>query len=195
MLTKLRGLIKPLTLKAGSALSKIGLTPNELTLAGVIMALLTPIAIFYEMKAVALALFLASCIMDYLDGAVAKASGLASKRGAFLDSFSDRVSDAAFTSAFLFVGFPDWLVVYLITASYLISYARAKGEALGLRLEGVGVMERGERLIALATMLVLVCSGLIQLAFWVGVITAVLDTVTVLQRFYHIYVGLGNAFS
>ncbi|MCD6324328.1 MAG: CDP-alcohol phosphatidyltransferase family protein [Desulfurococcales archaeon] len=195
MLTKLRGALKPLTTKVGTALSRAGVTPNELTVTGLLLALLTPLTSYVGLKWGTLLLFICSCLMDYLDGAVAKASGRSSKEGAFLDSFSDRVSDAAFTSALLFFGFPPWLVIYLITASFLISYARARGEALGLRLEGVGLMERGERLIALGAMMVLIGVNLPFIAFWAGVATAVLDTITVLQRAHHIYVGLRNAFT
>src|SRR5213592_1294756 len=98
-------------------------------------------------------LLVASALPDVLDGAVAKASGTASPRGAFFDSVVDRVSDA------LLLGGIAWylasqpgagriavLPMAVLGASMLISYERAKAEGLGFNARG-GLMERAERLI------------------------------------------------
>ncbi len=102
-----------------------------------------------------LLLLVLTALPDVLDGAVAKASGTASPRGAFFDSVADR-----FTDALLFMGVA-WhlatthpgriaiLPMAVMALSMLISYERAKAEALGYDAKG-GLMERAERIIVLA---------------------------------------------
>ena len=101
-----------------------------------------------------LVLLIASAVPDLLDGALAKASGTASVRGAFFDSVADRVTDA------LILGGVGWylqtrhhghaamLPFAILAASMLISYERAKAESLGFNAKG-GLMERAERIIVL----------------------------------------------
>lgn len=92
-------------------------------------------------------------ISDILDGRVARARGVASRYGAFLDSTLDRFAEAGtFVGvAWYFHGSP-WLIiatVLAITGSLLVSYTRARGEALGAIFAG-GVMQRAERVVLLA---------------------------------------------
>jgi phosphatidylglycerophosphate synthase len=91
-------------------------------------------------------------VADILDGRIARARGIASRRGAFLDSTLDRFAEfAAFVGlAALFAGSP-WaltLVVSALGGSLLVSYARARGESVGVLCK-LGVMQRAERLILL----------------------------------------------
>ena len=80
-----------------------------------------------------------TAIPDVLDGAVAKASGTASARGAFFDSTMDRVADALLLGGVAWYlqttepGHISLLPMAVLGASLLISYERAKAEALGLR--------------------------------------------------------------
>ena len=118
------------------------------------MAVAAAVAIANGSLRAGLLLLVLTAVPDVLDGAVAKASGTASPRGAFFDSVVDRVSDA------LLLGGVAW---YLDSpsragsrccpspcwrASMLISYERAKAESLGFDARG-GLMERAERLILL----------------------------------------------
>ncbi len=95
-------------------------------------------------------------LMDTLDGAVAKAAGTSSRRGAFFDSVSDRVADAFIFAglAWYFAAGPGHdpglalLPVGILAVGNTISYERAKAESLGFVAKG-GLMERAERLILL----------------------------------------------
>jgi CDP-diacylglycerol--glycerol-3-phosphate 3-phosphatidyltransferase len=122
---------------------------------------------------------------DLLDGSVARFSGTASKRGAFFDSVCDRVADA------LLLGGVAWhlnvdgsndavLVLAVLALTMLVSYERAKAEALGFDARG-GVMERLERLVLLG----------VGLAFDVLVpvmwIMLVLTAVTAVHRFVMVW--------
>ena len=124
---------------------------------------------------------------DALDGAVAKASGTSSVRGAFLDSVSDRVTDIL-----LFCGIAWYLAsnepgrimmlpVAVMGAAMLISYQRAKAESLGFDAKG-GIMERAERFIVLA--LGLLISNILIPVLWVMLI---LTLITAIQRFIKVW--------
>jgi phosphatidylglycerophosphate synthase len=90
---------------------------------------------------------------DIFDGRIARARGIASERGAFLDSTLDRFAETfAFVGLALFYREAVWetaAVALALGASLLVSYTRAKGEALGVQCRG-GVMQRAERLVLLA---------------------------------------------
>ena len=139
----------------GQQLRRTGITANHLTATGLVMAAAAAITIANGFLRAGLLLLALTALPDVLDGAVAKASGTASPRGAFFDSAVDRVSDA------LLLGGIAWylgsqpgagriavLPMAVLGASMLISYERAKAEALGFNARG-GLMERAERLIAL----------------------------------------------
>lgn len=128
-------------------LDKIGrfipLSPNTITLMSAAVAWIgVPLIWLYGLPPI---VFIAmSGILDGLDGAVARARGLTSKKGAFLDSFLDRYSDAAYL--LYFWTYVDPLVMYTgLMGTFLISYARCRAESLGATARGVGFMERGER--------------------------------------------------
>jgi CDP-diacylglycerol--glycerol-3-phosphate 3-phosphatidyltransferase len=133
-------------------------------------------------------LLAAAGIPDLLDGAVAKVSGRASKRGAFFDSVADRVTDA------LLLGGVAWYLVErdggqaamlpyaVLAASLLISYQRAKAESLGYSAKG-GLMERAERTIALGIGLAF-ADRLLVPVLW---IMLVLTLITAVQRFVKVW--------
>src|SRR5207302_2998991 len=130
----------------GANIRKVGLTADHLTLLGVVMAVAATIAIGMGALRVGFLLLALTAIPDVLDGAVAKASGTASPRGAFFDSVSDRLTDA------LLLGGVAWyleshhpghiaiLPLAVLALSMLISYERAKAESLGFDARG-GLME------------------------------------------------------
>src|SRR5438034_8864667 len=124
-------------------------------------------------------------VSDLLDGAIARGSGSASPRGAFFDSVADRVSDALLlggTAWYLLGRSPyDSILAFAVAAcSMLVSYERARGEALGLDARG-GLMERAERFVFLG----------IALAFDIIVpvllVMLVLTALTAMQRFLIVY--------
>ncbi len=189
MLTRLRESVRPLAEALGRSLSKIGISPNALTVAGLVFSVLTPIAAILFNPWSSLALMILSAAFDFLDGAVAKATGNISKKGAFLDSFSDRVADAAYILTLKLLGV-DWVPAFLfVITAFLISYARAKGEALGLRMEGVGLMERGDRIIAIGAALILLCMGYVRIATIIVWVSIALCIITIIHRVAYIVSG------
>ena len=143
------------TLKpVGQQLKRTGITADHLTMLGVGMALAAAVAIGNGALRLGLLLLVLTALPDVLDGAVAKASGTASPRGAFFDSVADRFTDALLLGGvawYLSTTQPGRIAVLpmaVLAASMLISYERAKAEALGYDAKG-GLMERAERLILL----------------------------------------------
>jgi CDP-diacylglycerol--glycerol-3-phosphate 3-phosphatidyltransferase len=175
--------VKPL----GNALQRTGLTPDHLTVVGLLVGIGAAVAIGAGNLRLGLLLVILAALPDLLDGALAKATDAASQRGAFFDSTIDRVTDA------LLLGGIGWylateesphmaLLPYAIMAvSSIISYQRAKAESLGIDAKG-GLMERAERIIA-------ICVGLLFPVLLVPIlwIMLVLTSITAIQRFVKVW--------
>jgi phosphatidylinositol phosphate synthase len=171
----------------GAQIRRTGITANHLTVTGLVMAVAAAVTIANGWLRAGLLLLVLTALPDVLDGAVAKASGTASPRGAFFDSVVDRVSDA------LLLGGVAWylastqpgriavLPMAVLAASMLISYERAKAEALGFDARG-GLMERAERLVFLAFGLLF--ESLLVPVLWVML---VLTLFTAGQRFVTVW--------
>jgi phosphatidylglycerophosphate synthase len=130
-----------------------GISPDALNVLGAVFGLAAGAAYVRASTALAGWFILLGGLADIMDGRVARARGLASPFGEFLDSMLDR-----FAEVFAFVGLavylsatpPGALAVTLAAgSSLLVSYARAKGDAVGVACRG-GVMQRAERLVLLA---------------------------------------------
>jgi len=171
----------------GASLRRTGVTADHLTLLGVVMAAAAAVAIGSGHLALGLLFLVLTAVPDVLDGAVAKASGTASPRGAFFDSVMDRVSDALLLGGVAWYlaaergGYWPVLPMAVLAASMLISYERAKAEALGYDARG-GLMERAERIAALAL-------GLLFQALLVPVLFVMLalTVLTAGQRFVKVW--------
>jgi CDP-diacylglycerol--glycerol-3-phosphate 3-phosphatidyltransferase len=167
----------------GLNLRKTGITADHLTTLGVVMAAAAAVAIGMGQ----LLLLVLTGLPDALDGAVAKASGTAGPRGAFFDSVSDRVSDSLLLGGVAWYiagtnpGHLSLLPMAVLAASLLISYQRAKADALGFDARG-GIMERAERVILLG--LGLLFDSLLIPILWVML---VLTLVTAVQRFVKVW--------
>ncbi|MEY4130234.1 MAG: hypothetical protein RLZZ31_358 [Actinomycetota bacterium] len=171
----------------GAKLLAAGFTADRLTLVGVIMSACAAVAIATGHLSLGLLFLVLTGLPDALDGAVAKAAGTAGPRGAFFDSVADRVSDA------MLLGGVAWyladssgslaplLPMAVLAASLIISYERAKAEALGFNARG-GVMERAERVILLG--IGLLFEMLLVPVLW---IMLVLTIVTAVQRFAKVW--------
>jgi len=178
------------TLKAiGPRLVAMGVKADHVTVLGMLLAGLTGAVIGLGYFYLAIVLLTVGGLMDTLDGAVAKAAGTASKRGAFFDSVADRVADM-----FIFGGLAWYLAAgpghdpkmavipfAILGVSNTISYERAKAESLGYVAKG-GLMERAERLIALGVVLLLHFILVPLLLVLLG-----LCVVTALQRFMKVW--------
>jgi CDP-diacylglycerol--glycerol-3-phosphate 3-phosphatidyltransferase len=171
----------------GLNLRKTGITADHLTALGVVMAAAAAVAIGMGQLRVGLLLLVLTGLPDALDGAVAKASGTAGPRGAFFDSVSDRVSDSlllggvAWYLASTQPGHISLLPMAVLAASLLISYQRAKADALGFDARG-GIMERAERVILLG--LGLLFDSILVPILWVML---ALTLVTAVQRFVKVW--------
>jgi CDP-diacylglycerol--glycerol-3-phosphate 3-phosphatidyltransferase len=171
----------------GSGLERTGIRPDHLTAAGLVLAVACAVAIGSGRLFLGLILLTASALPDLLDGAVARARGGGSVRGAFFDSVADRVTDALILGGigwYLLSSRSDHIAMLpfaLLGVSTLISYERAKAEALGFHAKG-GLMERAERIIALAFGLAF--SALLIPVLWVML---VLTSVTAIQRFITVW--------
>jgi CDP-diacylglycerol--glycerol-3-phosphate 3-phosphatidyltransferase len=171
----------------GTNLRRTGLQADHLTLLGVVLAAAAAVAIGAGALRGGLLLLVLSAVPDLLDGAVAKASGTASRRGAFFDSVADRLTDAlvlggvAWYLAGIDGGRAAVLPMAVLATSALISYERAKAESLGYDARG-GLMERAERIIALAFGLLF--DALLVPILWVML---TLTAVTAVQRFVSVW--------
>jgi len=153
-------------------LAAAGVSPNHLTLSGFVLSLAAGAATAYGLLVPGAVLLILGGVCDMLDGAVARRHGHATRFGAFLDSTVDRAAELVFFAG-LAVYFhrvvPSSLYLALtllaLGGSFLISYARARAEGLGLSCQ-VGLLERPERLVLLITALFFGRVG-IEVALWV----------------------------
>jgi len=166
-------------------LASIGLSPNTITVIGLLFSILYLASMYVEKLELAVFFILASGVMDALDGAVAKVTGKTTKLGAFLDSTIDRIEDSIFILGLSFLKFESLLIYVFLALSLMISYMRARGESLGLKLEGIGVMERSERIIAVF-LIVIVSSFSYEVAHFILYATIALSLITFVQRFFFI---------
>jgi CDP-diacylglycerol--glycerol-3-phosphate 3-phosphatidyltransferase len=176
------------TAPVGRALGRVGLTPDLLTGVGIAAALGAGVALAFWDRPVGIGLAVAGFLGDLLDGPVAKASQASSRRGAFFDSVSDRVADAAILGGLgvglVLVRHQAVLGVVALGAALaasLISYQRAKAESLGFQAKG-GVFERAERSIVLLAGLVI--PPLLPVVLWLLLLGSL---ATAVQRFVRIW--------
>jgi CDP-diacylglycerol--glycerol-3-phosphate 3-phosphatidyltransferase len=171
----------------GSGLERVGITANQLTVLGLVLSASSAVAIANGWLIAGAALLALSAVPDVLDGAVAKASGTASPRGAFFDSVVDRVSDTlvlggvAWYLASVDGGHAAILPLAVVGASNLVSYERARAESLGFSARG-GLMERAERMMAVGVGLLL--SAVLVPVLW---LMLVLTLVTAVHRFVMVW--------
>jgi CDP-diacylglycerol--glycerol-3-phosphate 3-phosphatidyltransferase len=171
----------------GRSLHRRGLTADVLTATGLITATATAFTVATGHLHWAILLLTLTGAHDLLDGPVAKAAGTASVRGAFFDSVTDRVADAVLMGGVAWYltavhrGAMAVLPLAILGVTGLVSYERAKAEALGIAAKG-GLMERAERMILL---------GFGFLASWllVPILWALLalTTLTAADRFVRVW--------
>ena len=172
-----------------SFLSESRVTPNQLTALGFSLNIVAAVLVYQELYIAAAAVFLVGSIIDILDGALARLRGQATTFGAFIDSTTDRISEGAVLCAVTLVFVADgdvWPVVAVfvaMVASFLISYTRARAEALGLDGKA-GLMGRAERVVLLAAVLVTAPWG--TLPYGIALL-AILASATVLQRILSVH--------
>jgi CDP-diacylglycerol--glycerol-3-phosphate 3-phosphatidyltransferase len=185
---------RSLASRSVSSLARTRLTPDALTAAGVSLCLAAAVLVPFENRDpllvywLAAGIFVVGSVLDILDGALARAGGRSTPFGAFLDSTTDRVGEGAMLAAIALVfahQAKDWAVVLTVAAvvgSFLVSYTRARAEALGLRGD-VGLGSRAERVVLITAGLVLAPWGGLP---WAIVALAATAWLTVVQRILHV---------
>jgi CDP-diacylglycerol--glycerol-3-phosphate 3-phosphatidyltransferase len=184
---KFRGPIDKAVKPVGDSLRRTGLTPDHLTVIGLLIGVGAAVAIGTGRLLLGLVLVILAALPDLLDGALAKASGASSQRGAFFDSTVDRITDAVLLGGIAWYLASEesahmaLLPYALMAVSSVISYQRAKAESLGLDARG-GLMERAERI-------VLICLGLLIEPLLVPIlwVMLVLTSITAVQRFVKVW--------
>ena len=180
MLNNLRGTLRPALEKVGKAFAATGLSPNFWTVVGLVIALSS--AVVYGMGVefgliIGGILLLVSGFFDMVDGQVARVTGKTSKKGEYLDSMFDKISEVAIFLGILIGGYAEPYVVLLaITLSLLVSYARAKSDLINIKLQGIGIGERAERLLVIAII------GIIGFMDYAVVIVIIIAAITLIQR-------------
>ena len=174
---------------AGRLASGGHITPNALTVGGLVLNVATVPLILTGHFIVAAIVLLAAGVCDMFDGAVARLSEQVTPFGAFLDSTSDRLSEGV---VYLAIGVwfarqgDTWdlaAVFIALMMSFLVSYTRARAEALGLECK-VGLASRPERVVLLIVGLLLARYHVLTVMVWA---IAVLTTYTVIQRILHVH--------
>ena len=122
-------------------------------------------------------LLLVSGFFDMVDGQVARVTGKTSKKGEYLDSMFDKISEVAIFLGILIGGYAEpYLVLLAITLSLLVSYARAKSDLINIKLQGIGIGERAERLLVIAII------GIIGFMDYAVIIVVIIAGITLIQR-------------
>lgn len=186
--------VRRIAFRAMAGLARTRVTPDALTTLGLSVCAVAAVAVYFEYRNELLwfwagaLLFWAGSLLDVLDGALARQSGRGTPFGAFLDSTTDRVGEAVMLGAIALVFARDGNEIALaatfaaMTASFLVSYTRAKAEALSLKGD-VGIGSRAERVAVIVTGLFLAPWGVLPWAVYLLNVTAWL---TVIQRIIHV---------
>ena len=182
MLERLRKRLELYLSLVGVSFARVVPSPTAWTFAGLVVSLLSGLAYSgtpYGGQLVGGLLVLVAGWFDIVDGAVAKATGKASRRGAFLDSTLDRVAEVVIFLGILLGGLgPPPLVLVSLALSLLVSYTRARAESLGSALSGVGIGERSERLLLLAV------ASILGIVAWGVSVVAIVAGFTFIERTY-----------
>jgi phosphatidylinositol phosphate synthase len=171
------------------------LTPNAISLTGFALCVVAAVLILQGWWIAGGIAFIVGSVCDTLDGRYSRMSGKASPFGAFLDSTLDRVEEGIVLAAvaYQFSDDPDLtfiasnqvavaMVVVAVIASIMVSYTRARAEALGVECK-VGIADRAFRVVVLSAGLVFGDLKAIEPAVYV---LAVMAVVTVFQRIFHV---------
>ncbi len=180
VLNNLRETLRPTLEKIGKGFASTGLSANFWTFVGLGFALVS--AFVYGMGIefgliIGGILLLVSGFFDMVDGQVARITGKTSKKGEYLDSMFDKISEVAIFLGILVGGYAEpYLVLLAITLSLLVSYARAKSDIINIKLQGIGIGERAERLLVIAII------GIIGFMDYAVIIVVIIAGITLIQR-------------
>jgi len=164
------------------------LTPNAISLTGFALNVVAAVLVWQELFIWGGIAFIVGSVCDTLDGRYSRMSGKGTQFGAFLDSTLDRIEEGIVLTAVAYVFAKDGneiaaaAVVLAVLASLMVSYTRARAEALGVECK-VGIANRAVRVVILSVGIVFADLDLLAPAVYV---LAGLGTITVLQRILHV---------
>jgi CDP-diacylglycerol--glycerol-3-phosphate 3-phosphatidyltransferase len=170
------------------------LTPNKISMTGFVLNLVAAVLVTQRLFFLAGIAFIVGSVMDMLDGRYSRMSGKGSPFGAFLDSTLDRIEEGVVLTAVAayFAARGDELAtaatVLTVVGSYMVSYTRARAEALGVECK-VGVATRPVRVVILSAGLVFAKGaslGNFELLEPAVYVLAVLTIFTTFQRVFHV---------
>jgi archaetidylinositol phosphate synthase len=198
MLSKIQYLVEGHFQLAAGAFNKAGFTPNTVTAVGFLLILVASLLYSIGLGTAwlifgAVLALLVGAYLDAVDGTMARRYHQISKMGGILDSVLDRVGEIALYAG-LAIGslIPGWLALWALSASLMVSYVRARVDVEGVKLKGVGLAERPERLLILLFATILAAFSAFSLDFGVSFI-ALLSTVTIVERLYRTRVVLSGS--
>src|ERR671917_1388456 len=166
------------------------LTPNAISLTGFALCVVAAVLVWQDHLFWGGLAFVVGSVCDTLDGRYSRMSGKGTQFGAFLDSTLDRIEEGVVLAAVAVIfskagdDFAVAAVVVAVLASLMVSYTRARAEALGVECK-VGIADRAVRVVILSAGLLLTGLGLDVLEISVYVLAG-LAVVTVLQRIFHV---------
>ena len=184
---RFRSDLERVTIPVGRAVGRSGISADHLTATGLLFAAAATVAVGAGHLFIGAVLFTCAALPDMLDGAVAKANGTSSPRGAFFESVADRVTDMAILGGIAYFlagrdgGRAALLPMAAMATATLVSYERARAESLGYTAKG-GLMERAERTIVIIAALVF--PALLIPVLWLLV---TLTGFTAVQRFVKVW--------
>jgi CDP-diacylglycerol---glycerol-3-phosphate 3-phosphatidyltransferase len=170
------------------------LTPNAISVTGLVLNVVAAVLVWERLFFLAGVAFVVGSIMDTLDGRYARTSGKGTPFGAFLDSTLDRTEEGIVLTAVAAyfasrgMDFAVAATVVAVLASLMVSYTRARAEALGVACK-VGIATRPVRVVILTAGLVLAKGagiGDFELLAPAVYVLAALSVITVVQRILHV---------
>ena len=180
MLNNLRNSLKPYLQTIGKIFASTGISPNVWTAVGLIFAFISSLVYGISLEFSLILggiLLLISGFFFFFFGQVARYTNRISKSGGFLDSIFDKIAEVAIFFGILLGGYADpYLVILAISLSLLVSYTRAKADTLGIKLQGIGIGERAERLLVIAIV------GMIGFMEAAIIIVIIIAAITLVQR-------------
>jgi phosphatidylglycerophosphate synthase len=177
-------------------LVRLNVAPNTLTLMSLLLSAGAGAALALGRFGLGGWLYIFTGIFDILDGRVARAGGRATRGGAFYDSIADRWAEAIIFAGLAWRFRGGWVLLLCIgalVASFMVSYARARGEALGSTAGDAGAMQRPERILYLGVGLALSPLAGPSLAVIAIAMVAAISLVTAVRRSLAIARQLGQA--
>lgn len=183
---------------SASALARIGLTPNKVSILSLLFAFCAGVLYYYSLTDRlylfgAMILVILNSFSDALDGVMARQKDMQSDRGDLLDHVIDRYADTFIICGIFFAGYAHFMIgTAAITGVLITSYMGTQAQAVGGKRDYSGIMGRADRLVLI---IIVTAANIIYphdiyqmpLLGWSMVVIAITSHFTVVQRFRHIW--------